>query len=195
MNCDVSEVTFNLKLPPTQREDQPHGFYFERIFLFFFSPSPEENCFSSSLPSNPTLPVSCPSVGGVRPSGAQLVPVHPVVTRYQLLQGDEGLSQQGVLPESPVIQNAQVDHPLVQVPPGDPLVHKHLVVGGVTGASCCLGLPLAGLLGVREEVELHVGVRVCPVLQGLQSSYVHDHDEEFVIPVGDGEFDFTELFA
>lgn len=123
MNCDVSEVTFNLKLPPTQREDQPHGFYFERIFLFFFSP-PEENCFSSSLTSDATLPVSCPSVGGVRPCGAQLVPVHPVVTWYQLLQGDEGLPQQGVIPESPIIQNPQVDHPLVQVPPGDPLVHK-----------------------------------------------------------------------
>lgn len=32
MNCnDVSDVTFDLKLPQTQRKDQPHGFYFEGI--------------------------------------------------------------------------------------------------------------------------------------------------------------------
>lgn len=49
----------------------------------------------------------------------------------------------------------------------------HLVVGGVTGAACCLGLPLAGLLGVWQQVQLHVGVRVCAVLQGLLQEPEH----------------------
>lgn len=52
------------------------------------------------------------------------MPVDPVLTRDQPLQRDEGLPQQGVLPESPVTKNPQVDHPLVQVPPRDPLVHQ-----------------------------------------------------------------------
>lgn len=43
----------------------------------------------------------------------------------------------------------------------------HLVVGGVAGASRSLGLPLSGFLGVWEEVQLDIGVRVCPFLQGL----------------------------
>lgn len=63
-------------------------------------------------------------MGGVRAAGAQLVPVHPVLTRDQPLQRDEGLSQQSVLPEGPVTKNPQVDHPLVQVPLRDPLIHQ-----------------------------------------------------------------------
>lgn len=56
----------------------------------------------------------------------------------------------------------------------------HLVVGGVTGASCRFGLPLAGLLGVWEEVQLHVGVRVCAVLQGLlHTPHTHTHSSVF----------------
>lgn len=65
LNCSFNlKLDTKPKLPHTQREDQPHGFYFERIFLFFFCPR-EENRFSSSLPLNPPLPVPCPSVGGV----------------------------------------------------------------------------------------------------------------------------------
>ena len=100
----------------------------------------------------------------------------------------------------------------------------HLVVGWVTGASRCLRLPLAHLLWVRQQVELHIGVWVGSVLQGLlqkphtdksksehlpthnaatairahketnQSSDVHHHDEEFVVLVRDGQFDFAEFF-
>lgn len=43
----------------------------------------------------------------------------------------------------------------------------HLIVGGIASAARGLGLPLAGFLGVWEEVQLDIGVRVCPFLQGL----------------------------
>lgn len=47
----------------------------------------------------------------------------------------------------------------------------HLIVGWVTGSSSHLGLPLAGLLGVREEVQLDIGVWICAVLHaGLDKS-------------------------
>lgn len=123
------------------------------------------------------------------------MPAHPVLTRDQPLQGDEGLPQQRVLPEGAVSQDPKVDHPLVQVPPWDPLVHQHLVVGGVACASRRLRLPLAHLLRVGEEIEFHVGVGVSPILQRLQSSDVYDHDEEFFVLVGDGQFDLAELFS
>ena len=63
-------------------------------------------------------------MGGVRGSGAEPVPVDPVLTWDQLLQRNESLTQQSVLPESSVPQNPQVDHPLVQVAARDPLVHQ-----------------------------------------------------------------------
>lgn len=70
-------------------------------------------------------------MGGVSASPTQLVPVHPVLSRWQPAEGDEGLAQQqGVLPEGPVAQNPQVDDPLLQVALGDPLVHQ---LGGEEG--------------------------------------------------------------
>lgn len=137
------------------------------------------------------------------------MPVHPVLARDQPVQLDEGLPQQRVLPEGAVAQNPQVDHALVQVSPGDPLIHQlrttvdtwgselsedtrasqgnathHLVVGGVTGAARRLRLPLTHLLGVWKQVELHVGVWVCAVLQGLlltqtQRSRLADPENEW----------------
>lgn len=123
------------------------------------------------------------------------MPVCPALPGCQGLQGDEGLAQQGVFPERTLPQHPQVDHPLLQVPARDTVIHQHLVVGGVAGASRSLGLPLSGFLGVWEEVQLDVGVRVCPILQGLQASYVHDHDEELVTLIGDGELDLSYHFA
>lgn len=53
------------------------------------------------------------------------MPVHPVLSRRQPAEGDEGLAQQqGVFPEGPVAQNPQVYDPLLQVTLGDPLVHQ-----------------------------------------------------------------------
>lgn len=75
-------------------------------------------------------------MGGVRAGPTQLVPVHPVLSRRQPAEGDEGLAQQqGVLPEGPVAQYPQVDDPLLQVALGDPLVHQLRGVGG--GVSTC----------------------------------------------------------
>lgn len=54
-------------------------------------------------------------------------------------------------------------------------VPHHLVVGGVTGAPRCLGLPLARLLGVRQQVELHVRVRVGAVLEGQLHGETHQN--------------------
>lgn len=84
------------------------------------------------------------SVCGVRSGPAELVPVHPVLSRRQPAEGDEGLAQQqGVFPEGPVTQDPQVDDPLLQVTLGDPLVHQ---LGGEVGLvhtsffqyTCCL---------------------------------------------------------
>lgn len=69
-------------------------------------------------------------MGGAGASSPQLVPVHPVLARDQLLQGYEGFSQQqGVLPECTITKNPQVDHPLVQVTLRDPLIHQLTTTG------------------------------------------------------------------
>ena len=70
------------------------------------------------------------SAGRLQALKAQPVPVHPVLPRKELLQGDEGLPQQGVLPEGPVPKHPQVNHPLVQVPVGDAFIHQ---LGGNRG--------------------------------------------------------------
>lgn len=65
------------------------------------------------------------SVCGVRTGPTELMPVHPVLSRRQPAEWDEGLAQQqGVFPEGPVAQNPQVDDPLLQVALGDPFVHQ-----------------------------------------------------------------------
>lgn len=49
----------------------------------------------------------------------------------------------------------------------------HLIVGWVACASRRLRFPLAHLLRVGEEIELHVGVGVSPILQGLLHTHTH----------------------
>lgn len=65
--------SFNLRLPHTQREDQPHGFYFERTFLFFLLSSRGELLlFFSPFKSTAScfLSISGRSLSRRRPAGA-----------------------------------------------------------------------------------------------------------------------------
>lgn len=124
----------------------------------------------------------------------QLVPVDPVLPWTQRRQRDESLAQNRVFPEGPVSEDPQVDDPVVQVPPKDPLVDQHFIVGGVAGPAGGLGLPLAGLVRIWEQVDFDVRVWVCAVGERLQSSDVHDHDEELLVLVGNGQFDFSKFF-
>lgn len=79
----------------------------------------------------------------VRAGPAELMPVHPVLSRRQPAERDEGLAQQqGVFPEGTVAQNPQVDHTLLQVALGNPLVHQLRKKLGLVHAShfafrCC----------------------------------------------------------
>lgn len=56
----------------------------------------------------------------------------------------------------------------------------HLIVGRVARASRRLRFPLAHLLRVGEEIELHVGVGVSPILQGLLHTHTHPHTQASV---------------
>lgn len=43
----------------------------------------------------------------------------------------------------------------------------HLIVGGVAGFPGHFGFLLSGFLRVRKEVNLHIGVRIIPILEQL----------------------------
>lgn len=101
-----------------------------------------------------SLSLRCDSVAGSWASSTQLVPVHPVLAWDQLLQRDEGFSQQRcVLPECTITENSQVDHPLVQVTLRDAFIHQ-LTANGmrekkkraswqlITATGCCTNLSM-----------------------------------------------------
>ena len=43
----------------------------------------------------------------------------------------------------------------------------HFIVGGVAGFPGYFGFLLSGFLRVRKEINLHIGVRVIPILEQL----------------------------
>lgn len=90
-------------------------FFFFLLFSHTLSLTPSHTPFSISTMF---------SAGRLCSLQAELVPVDPMLARKELLQGNEGLPQQGVLPEGSVPEHPQVDHPLLQIAAGDSFIHQ-----------------------------------------------------------------------
>lgn len=57
-------------------------------------------------------------------TGAQGEPAHLLLRQVQVPQADAHLPEEDVLPEAFLAQHAQAQLPLLQVPPGDPIVDQ-----------------------------------------------------------------------